>query len=599
MIKKEDNKVSIQTLKDFYDSAKSAYSAHHRRMKLIKAIDDGELWKAINAKFPSYQILPDTNFISYIKDNIAASIYTVVKSADVQPTSDKDKEIIVQLNIALENIWDTRRVGDFQLKAGLNAALTNIGITQVGWSESVVRGAKDSIEKGNIVLKNISPIKFMRDPYAPSLQESAYCIYYDNFHKSVFLQNKLYKESFKEYLQKNEGTTPEPIPSFKDNTVKATQKDYHTLIIFWVKNDTGGIDEIHTLGATHILHYKSNITPNRYPFAIVHCNDPGESPVGVSPCAKAIANDIAYNLLDSIALTSEYKNQRPPKFISATSGLNVAAFAQHGDDADRAFVVNGDPSRAVQYQEFPKVSPIYTALKMGLQEGVQVTTGVDDKYSGRNTGSITTTGGIEEMLNRVTVIDTPKIRLYESYTRDLTELILSNYLEHAPKRKYLYRKPDSTRWETVEVDFPSIDVNTIFNYKINISSELPNNKQRIAQMANMLMEKQMQYAQSGESVELITAEEWLMFQDLPNKEFMLERMGIQRLESDVEKVAQTLFNYTGLVQQGMDPNEAILATAKTLSDQRKGIVPEEGPVPGAVPESMMGGQGGPIPPGIM
>ena len=87
----------------------------------------------------------------------------------------------------------------------------------------------------------------------------------------------------------------------------------------------------------------------------------------------------------------------------------------------------------------------------------------------------------------------------------------------------------------------------------------------------------MQYKQMGDSVELITPEEWLMFQDLPNKEYMLERMGVQRLNDEVENVSQTLFEFANLTKQGLSPQEAILATAKSLSNKRQGIVPEESP----------------------
>ena len=117
----------------------------------------------------------------------------------------------------------------------------------------------------------------------------------------------------------------------------------------------------------------------------------------------------------------------------------------------------------------------------------------------------------------------------------------------------------------------------MYDYQINISAELPKNRARIAEMANQLMEKQMQYKQMGDDVDLITPEEWLMFQDLPNKEYMLERMGVQRLNNEVENVSQTLFEFANLTKQGLSPQEAILATAKSLSNKRQGIVPEESP----------------------
>ena len=99
---------------------------------------------------------------------------------------------------------------------------------------------------------------------------------------------------------------------------------------------------------------------------------------------------------------------------------------------------------------------------------------------------------------------------------------------------------------------------------------------------------QMQYAEQGNSVQLITEEEWLMFQDLPNKEFMLERMGIQRQKDYVEQVSQTLFQFSELVKQGMTPNDAILSTANTLQQGAMGMMPEQSQIP---PEMMMEGAG--------
>jgi hypothetical protein len=222
---------------------------------------------------------------------------------------------------------------------------------------------------------------------------------------------------------------------------------------------------------------------------------------------------------------------------------------------------------------------------------MQLVTGIDARYTGRDTGSIITTGGTEEMLNRVTVIDTPKIMNYEEYAIKLTKLILYNLIEFCPKRKYYFKVPNKPNtWKSVEVDFPNIDNETIYDYEINISSELPKTKQRIAQMANMLMEKQMQYRESGSNVDLITEEEWLMFQDLPNKEYMLERMGIQRSTNALEQTSQVLFNYAELIKQGINPEEAIMQTAEGLKNTQMGVPPApQGGVPGAGPEAALMG----------
>ena len=599
-------RVPLCKLKEHYDLCKTQYTKEHRRMQVLDLTDRGGLWEALGAKFPPYQILPDTNHVAYIKNNMVASIYTIAKCAELLPTSDKDKDIITHINVALEQEWNLTNIAKMQKQAGANAALHNIGITQIGWDENMVSGG-DTIQKGQVRAKNISPIKFMRDPFAIDLKNSGYCMTYDKYHKSVFLGNKNYRDEFKKYVEsrKNSGailSTPEIIGA-KPST---TNDDYYTLVTFWEKvEDADGnivIDEIHTINAEAVLYIRQAIKPNRFPFAILYCNDPGDSLVGISEPARSFANTVAYNIMDSISLTSAYKNQRPPKFVSSESGLNINSFAQHANDADYTFVVNGDASKAVHYHQFPQVDPHIGEITMRLDSNIKQVSGVDERYTGRDTGSILTTGGIQDQLNRVTVIDTPKIENFEDYAKQLTELVLTNLIEFGGKRKYLVKDPEKVNtYNSVDVDFPKLDSETVFNYQINVSSELPRNKARIAEMANQLMEKQMQYQQQGESVDLITVEEWLMCQDLPMKEYMLERMGIQRMNNEIENVSQTLFEFAELTKQGMSPQDAMLAVAKSLKDKKAGKMmaePEinplmqEGMMPESVPMPQFGGAGG-------
>ena len=585
----------LAKLKSYYDTCIQYYAKEHKKMKLLDATDRGDLWKAIGAKFPKYQILPDTNHVAYIKNNILSSIYTVTKGASIAPTSEEDKQLAMDLNIALENVWHRARVGFTQFQTGERAALLNLGLTQVGWDEELSGGTGNAFYKGNVTVKAIDPMKFMRDPFSDNLDVAGYCMTYDNYHKSVFEKNKLYKDKFEEYIRSRNNdklgdAMDIPVNNSKITNVGVNQKDYYTLLVFWVR-EGNKINEYHTVNCEKILYKKEDIKPSAFPFAELYCNLPAGALVGTSEPAKIFASSVAYNMMDSLAYTAEYKNQRPPKYVSTNAGLNISEFAKHADDADKTFIVNGDASKVVHYHEYPSVSPQLPTMQIKNSENMQLVTGVDGRYTGRDTGSIITTGGTEEMLNRVTIIDTPKIMNYEEYAVKLTRLILYNLIEFCPKRKYFFKEPNKANaWKSVEIDFPNISNETIFDYEINISSELPKTKQRIAQMANMLMEKQMQYRESGTNVDLITEEEWLMFQDLPNKEFMLERMGLQRQTNALEQTSQVLFNYAELIKQGISPEEAIMQTAEGLKNTQMGAPPvPQGSVPGAGPESALMG----------
>lgn len=563
--------ITIEKLTEYFNIGKAEYSAAQRRAQKLDATDRGKLWEAVRAAFPKYQILPDTNYVSYVKNNILASIYTVGKSAQLLPTSDQDKDIVMQLNVAMDNLWATLDVAGYQMQAGERAALLNYGITQVGWDNSIITGTGDAFRKGEVVLKNIDPLKFMRDPFAKDIETASWCCTWDSFHKSVILDNPKYKEEFKKYIQDNKESadaTGDMISMNTDHVSKTAQgkKGYYTIYSYWVNKD-GKIHEIHLVNNEHVLLCKQDIKPATFPFAELYCNLPAGDLFGTSECSKIFANNLAYNIMSSIILTSEYKNQRPPRFVNGQSGINVATFVKHGNDADRTFIVQGDATKAVHYQQFPQ--PTQQAVQsMGfLSADVKTITGVDDRYTGRDTGSVLTTGGIENMLDQVTMIDAPKVENYERYCKRLTYLIVSNCLNFSMKRKYFTQNPRTLEWKTVEVDFPKIDPDTIFSYELSISSELPKNKSRIESVANHLMEMQMQYQGQGIDVDIITPEEWLMMQDLPLREYMQERMGVQRTQNWVSLVSQAVTQYAGLVDNGVDPEEAIAATADTMARQ--------------------------------
>lgn len=593
MTKSSDHKtlpegVTLELLKENWDLAYTEHQTAFRRIKLLDAADRGRIWEVLKNGFPKAQILPDTNFISYVKNNLMASIYTVGKSASLIPTTPDDKTTITNINLILSHYWDVSKIGMKQMLAGERAALTNMGIIQIGWDPSKTGGEGEYQYDGALAYKNIDPTQFMRDPYAPDLENSAYCMTYDTLHRKVLKANPKYKDTIDEAIAKfSTSVTSTPIDLNMDKVSSSSavsNKDYFKVIVHWVRVGEK-FHEIHTLDNVAVLHVQEDLKPSAFPFAILYCNPPAGDLVGTSECARVFANSVAYNIMNSVLLTADYKNQRPPKFLNAASGINAASFIAHGNDPDYTFLVNGDATKAVHYQEFPTPSQGAPTYMAGLSRDVQMVSGVDGRYTGRDSGSILTTGGVEAMINQATLVDEPKVMMYEMFTTRLTELTLGNLLEFAPKRRYFVHDSNKNVDHDIVIDFPKLDKATLNQYSLHISSELPKNKARIAQTANTLMEKQMQYNQGGGQggVEYITQEEWLMCQDIPIKELMMERMGIQRNADYLAQVSQILFQFTGLTQNGVDPNDAMQMVANDLQAQQNpnsqvpDLVPSEDP----------------------
>ena len=559
-----DDKI-CKKLKRNYEYCRQYYGKEHRKMRLLDATDKGDLWKACQAKFPPYQLLPDTNFVSYVHYNILASIYTVAKSAQLVPTCEEDIEFCERLNVAVEHDWDKNSVGYYMFLAGDRASLLNLGITQAVWDES----------KQNIAYKNVDPIHYMRDPNAEDLDSSGYVMVYQSYDKNWFLNNPLYRDVFLERIKDKISPSTENVPDYQGKpSVGDSGKEYN-LFIHWVRNENGGIDEFHTIDNEIILVAKFDIQPNMYPFAELYCNLPGSSLIGSSEPAKIFANNLVYNLMDSMAYTSVYKNQRPPKFVSTQSGLNIAAFVKHGNEADRTFIVNGDASRAVHYHQFPEVNASLPNMQQNMSFNIKSMSGVDDRYTGRDTGSIITTGGTEEMLNRVTLIDTPKIMNYERYAKRLTELTVRLMAEFSPDRKYVVKDdnlstPSKVVYKTITIAADEMNPDAVFEYAIQISSELPKNKQRVQAWANNMMEKQMQYQSQGVQVDVITPEEWIRCQDVPYKEQILKRMGIQSNLNAYIEAQNVIGEYAAMLERGDLPEDALAAAADGLQAMRMG-----------------------------
>lgn len=561
--------LKLEDLKKNYDLMTSEYQRSLSRIKVLDMVDQGRIWDVIAQRFPEFQITPDTNYVNYVKENLLASIYTVGKSAALMPKSKDDEDLIKSLNKVLEVIWDVQGVSHFQMKAGERAALTNLGITQVGWASDITGGTHEAWYKGELVFKNIDPLNFGRDPFADTLDDSGWVIFHDRYHKMTLMENDLYRGAMKHAEMDTVELTESYVRDIGRNV--SADSNYMHLVVHWIKvfdeeKNEVVIHEVHTVDNKYVLAVKEDIKPRMFPFAELHSTIPVRDPIGISEPAKILSTTIALNLLDGLAITHAYKSVRPPRLVSDRSGLNLRAFQKFGNDPDKAFIVRGNASDAVQYIQFPPLPPQLENVALRMAGSIERITGIDGRYTGKDTGSILTTGGIDSMLAQATMRDTTKIRLYEEYTKRLTLLVIQYLIEFGDKRSYVYKPKNSLEYQTIELNLPEISSDILFNYSVDISSDIPKNKAKLAASADAMLEKSMQY---GAQPEIITIEEWLMYQDFPQKDLILARLELDRNANMTEQVTQILSMYAGLVEQGADPNQAIDMVVQQMQAQQQ------------------------------
>lgn len=571
--------VKLSRIKDKIKDTDTRYQKVLERMRILDGIDRGKMWDVVRAKFPKYQLTPDSNWVNYLKENLLASIYTTGRYAELMPKSNDDIKFVVEFNAALSTIWDNIEADYYQFLAGERAALLNLGITMVGWRKEIIGGTHNHWYKGDVVFKNIDPMKFRRDPYADEFENSEFCYYYDDYSMAIIRSKELYSKRIRE-IERSVGSLDNDYKP-NDTIVAATDREktnsstsnYHRVTYFYIRypDDSKNNKEkykiacVHLLDDTYVLYCNPDLKPKMFPFALLYCNNPAGDIVGASEPAKQFQSNLTYNLLNSIYATHAYKAQRPPRFVNAGSGINIRQFAKYGNDADKTFIVNGDATKAVHYGEFPQLPPELLTLKQDLANDIKMISGVDDIYAGKRTGSIQTTGGMDTLSDMTSQRDNQKIMMYERYCKRLTELVVNNLVIFGDKREYTVKDPITQKSQVYTFDFPKVDDDIRFRYALDLQTYLPRNKQRNATIANMLLEKQAQYQPDPE---IITVEEWLMMQDIPFKDMIFKRMGIQRNVTITEEVAKTLEMYATLVEGGYDPDAALDRVAEQIQADR-------------------------------
>ena len=564
--------VTLESIKDRIKDTDTRYAKVLERMRILDGTDRGKLWDVVKAKFPNYQLTPDSNWVNYIKENLVASIYTTGRYAELMPKSTDDIKFCNEFNSALSTIWDNINAEYYEYLAGERASLLNLGITMVGWRKDIIGGTKNHFYQGDIIFKNIDPMKFRRDPYADVFDNSEFCYYYDDYSLAIIKSKDKYAKRIAEIEKavgtlKDNGVISDTVPAATDRQKTAnTQANYHKLTYYYTMYNAAckegyKIAEIHLLDDKYVLFCNPDLKPKMFPFALLYCNEPAGDIVGASEPAKQFASNLTYNMLNSIYATHAYKAQRPPRFVNAASGINLRQFAKYGNDADRTFIVNGDATQAVHYGQFPQLPPELLQVKQDLGRDIKDCSGIDEMYAGKNTGSIQTTGGMDTLTEMTSQRDNQKLLQYEMYVRRLTELVVNNLVQFGDKRSYTIKDPITQTIKDVVLDFPKVDDDIRFRYTLDIQTYLPRNKARLASIANMLLEKQAQYQPDPE---IITVEEWLLMQDIPFKDMIFKRMGIQRNTMITEQVAKTLEMFSTLVDGGYDPDAAVDAVAAQL-----------------------------------
>lgn len=572
----------VQEIMELFKHFSDARKPNENMWKVLDAFDRGHFWDIIKNKVPNYSIKPDTNWINFVKKAITDALYTGIYRGEVFPRSFEDAKIARSINKFMEYLWTKLNIPKFVLQAGDRASLLNFGALQFGWDADII-DRTDKFFNGDLEIKHIDNMSLFLDPSAINPYRGRAMFVAEEVPIIELMNEKRFRNRMTAYMDSLKDEAGIPTLSEQDygkgyygqRSRDSKDKTVRLLTCYYKYQpaDSEGyrIDQIWLIDNGYILDVKTDIRPKTFPIRVLYSMPPTADSYGTPVTKLIMYNAMAINILDSIDTTHVYSSVKRPKVVSRKAGINERAFAKEGNNPDKLWIVDGDPNSLVRYIDVPQLPAERMALKQELKESIMRISGVDDKYTGRDTGSIQTTGAMDILSQRVSMSDNIRISMLQDFIREITELILMFYIEYGGERSFPVFKKNHQLDSIDSIDFNKLkEGNSQFDFVVNVTPHLPNNVMRRAEAANYIMEKQAQYNMQPA---MITPEEWLEAQDFPQKYHILERMEAERMRNDREELMADMVNYAGMVNAGMRPEAAIdqLAQERQLKREQPGL----------------------------
>ena len=534
---------------------------------------------------------PVNNPITIIKEATKASIMPTSYAGDYRPLTIGARELADTANKYFQMKWNASNMDDVNNEAADYAYLHGTSGVLFGWNSDIVDAADVTRMfslHSEIQSKAWHPSNIFPDPEAATVDEMRYMFFAERKSKSFLktiprFANAMYA------LDSANDSLGHTDPKYILDKAKQSAKGVVTFLtcykrVLRVKPDpltgmlkpTPSVDIVYLAGR-NILDVSKDIQPAIIPFVPLYDDKVPNNFWGISKCYKVLSMVLTLNQIDSTEATAYFKNQDPSEFINAMSGLNVSDYQNKKENPDAAFTVNCDPSAVQAYAERPELPKTIDAFRTYLIEMIQNVSGVDGAYLGRSYGSIQTTGGVSQAIDRATMRDSTRIKSIDKFIRKELEIITQFYIIHGSRESFYPQMVNKDQQNAAtEMEFDPASLIGRSDIEINVSNSAPRSNQSFEEAAQKLFELQMKYSPAEHGYpDLITPDELISWLNIPKAQqnVLRERMRAQMENMKVEEYTAVLTAVGTLTQGGMPPEMAVQEVAKQIEMSAMGQLP--------------------------
>ena len=574
-----------------FDEAVAMKGEQARIFKILDAADHSDIWKTYNRKLPAYVQTPVNNPITVIKEATKASIMPTSYQGDFRPLTISARELADTANKYFQMKWNAANIDEINSEAADYAYLHGTSGVLFGWNANIVDASDASgqlVDMSQLQAKAFHPSNIFPDPYAAKVPEMRYLFFAERKSKE-FLKTIPRFQAAMQLIQNANDSVGNTDPKYILDKAKQNGKDVVTFLTCYKKvlrtvldpvaqmpMQKPCVDIIYLAGRT-ILDVEPNIQPAVIPFVPLYDERVPNNFWGISKCYKVLSMVLTLNQLDSTEATAYFKHQNPTEFINALAGLNVAEYQRKRDNPDAAFTVNCDPRLVQAYAERPDLPKTIDSFRQYLISEIQQVSGVDAAYTGRSYGSIQTTGGVTQMIDRATMRDNTRIKAIDKFIREELQMMAQFYIANGGQESFFPQVDDPRQQQNaVELQFNPMQLVGRHDIEVCVSNSAPRSNQSFEDAAMKLFELQMKYQPAALGYpDLLTPDELVNWLNIPKpmKNILRDRMKAQLENMKLEEYMAVLTAVGTLTQGGMDPEMAVQEVVAQIEQSAMGQLP--------------------------
>ena len=581
-----------------FTKAEAALSGKRAAWTVLDQFDRGEQWK--DAVIPPWIPKPMTNLIRYLRTVKRANLASALPKCSFVSLYEEDTKAIQQLENAYNHVWEWEHVPRTLRRCIDRALLHGTSIAYVYEDTNYVQGkfyqksdAKNRLFQGNICVKQWPHTNFFPDPDAYRLNE---CKFVETTEAAVPVSSIKNNPVYVKYVQDNYPNADELWANMKGDKLERSESAMGTIYIRDNSPGQGGEsvtgDEMMTVHCHYerymvatgkwqldisyytknndfFLYRKEDVKPNVYPFAIYYDEEEDQDFWGTSMGMDALENQKVINKTSQTASIIATMHQNPQKVVSKASGINGQELARTGTMPGKVWTANDNPKDSIHTIVNPDIPRGLFDMEDRMKNDIKEMNGITESYTGQNVGSLTTSTGVNSLIERATVRDKDKMLQIDAFVEDISQLIVQfiGYKWKDERPTAIPQADGSVKYDTFKPFKDGEIENLQWLLRCDTYAVAPMTQALRKQQADNWMQMQGQF---NFQPAVITPQEWIEAQGHPDQAKIMERM-----KKDAEIIAKQQETQTPKISPNGDlqitmttkDQNIISATLAELMDQ--------------------------------